>query len=193
MLLTPIKFAFCYFVSVLIRSIFVGIAMCCVSQPGVIHHYARNVFTTIDFFVVPGLAACALFLSNYEGMDKECVEIKHLTPLQLQDGKYLADCPKWTWENEKCRKLTMTFVDHVIDLNFYGIGIYALCLWMVVICVCCVMLAHHSEAQSEINAKTTDMNNKTFEEMEMGPGKGAMPIHGKNQVAQAQPTYLERV
>ena len=118
-----------------------------------------------------------MLLSNYRGIKKECLDQKPLSALQLKQQEVLdtlSKCPKWSWENESCRSVTMNHVDYWITFHFYWIGIYGICLFILVICSCCVMITHKSKDRSEYF--TTDLNNKAFEEMEMGPGKGAMPL-----------------
>jgi hypothetical protein len=127
--------------------------------------------------MIPAMISLSMLVSNYEGMKKECLDIKPLTALQLKDKKVLdmlAKCPLWKWENENCRIVTMNHVDYWINFNFYWVGIYGIFLFVLVLCSCCVMITHKSE--SRLDYTTTDLNNKAFEEMEMGPGKGAMPL-----------------
>jgi hypothetical protein len=193
-LVAPIRFASCYFLFVIFRLISTWVLMCCSGEPGVIHHHARGLFTLIDFFLAPAMISVSMILSVYDGMKKECLDIKPLSAMQLKNPKMikmLSKCINWDWDNLNCRPITRNHVDYVMNFNFYYLGIYGIILFILVLCSCCVMITHKSEARLEgINAA---FDSKALDEINMAPGKGAVPLEKNREGNVVQPTYLERV
>ena len=106
-LLTPTRVALIYFGFVVVRSVICLCVMACVDSPGVVHHFAREIFIIFDFWCVPAVTVCALVLSNKrEGMNKEC-EVRDYAGTEA--------------------------LDHWITVNFYGIGIYGLIICLIVL------------------------------------------------------------